>query len=802
MTFPSDALVRALDGIEHDPNFELERFLAGHPNHAGELRARIAKLQRHGMLRSAREGEQRATLPPDGLIAGRYRVVRGLGRGGMGQVLLARDERLGRDVAIKLAHAADDGAARARLEHEARLLARLEHPGIVALYDGGSTSDGRAFCAMRVVGGRTVHEVIASGEKVSLARKVQLLITVCDAVGFAHARGIVHRDLKPANVMVGMNGDVQVVDWGLAKERGEGHVNWGEARVSFSTEAYTTIDGCVVGTPNYCAPEQARGELGDIDERTDVFGLGAILHHLLTGRPPYFAPTRAEILERARTGRLDDPELARAPERVPPELVSIFRKACAAARMERYASAGELGEELRAFLEIRTVRAYRTGTWAETSKWLARNRGLAIATVVVVLAMAAGTVVSTLYARQAHAASAAASKSEGDALKAKNEMEIALEIARSHADGIDEVLSSIATIAHARAHPEEAGSDDAEAGHLTNLAEYFAARGRYDDAVSCQEAALVLARGFQGNARVRVVQTCMLLAKYRRLAGQIEAASTALVEAEQEMERTGIHPHPHMGFFLNERAVLRRVQHDFVGSAADYGAVLALLEASDAAPSDRAIVANNLVTVLLELDRLDEARGRIEDALAAVRAHPDVPLEYRIQVEATAGVVAMAQQRWSDAEPLVQFALEQRTLLNGPDARETLQSRHNWGRFLLLSGDLIAAETTIQDAHARQLLKFGQADTDTLSSAASLAELRSRQGRYDDALRLCRSVRPAYEIAGPSSRLRSLLRLELDLLVATGDLSSAKTLARMLLDLPNPASDDVRSAQALLDSTK
>lgn len=382
-------LARILEKLEAEPGAELERLVLDHPRESRWLRERLARLERAGLVRRAAGGEHQppplagGEPLPEQLIAGRYRALSEIARGGMGRVLLAQDERLGREVAIKLTTSGGEESS-ARLEREARLLSRMEHPNIVAVYDGGSTFDGSTFCAMRVVGGRTLYQVIASAQhepevvqEFGLARKVQIAISICEAMSFAHSRRVVHRDLKPANVMIGEHGEVQIVDWGLAKRIADPDPEVPSdprSFASFAAGVYETVDGYAFGTPSYCSPEQALGEVAAIDDRSDVFGIGAILHHLLAGRPPYYGRDRAEVLERARLGRVNDPELVRGPWRVPPELVAICRKACAAAKGERYASVRELAADLRAFLETRTVKAYRSGAWAEVSNWLRRRR--------------------------------------------------------------------------------------------------------------------------------------------------------------------------------------------------------------------------------------------------------------------------------------------------------------------------------------------------------------------------------------------------------------------------------------------
>ena len=213
---------------------------------------------------------QAAIRVPD-LAGTRYRVVRHLARGGMGSVWLVDDAVLNRRVALKvldLGAPADDLGA--RLLNEARILAGLEHPGIVPVHDAGILADGRAFYCMKYVEGQTLARHIAGK---SLSEKLRLLERIAEPLDFAHARGFIHRDLKPENVMIGAFGEVLVMDWGLAI-----------AGVAGPKSAENEIRS-VLGTPGYISPEQARGGTHQIDHRTDIFSLGAILAFMLTENP-------------------------------------------------------------------------------------------------------------------------------------------------------------------------------------------------------------------------------------------------------------------------------------------------------------------------------------------------------------------------------------------------------------------------------------------------------------------------------------------------------------------------------------
>jgi serine/threonine protein kinase len=228
--------------------------------------------------------------PPPDLSGTPYEIREELGHGGMGIVYLAWDRTLAREVALKVVNAdAPDDLAR-RVMHEARTLAKLEHPGLVPVHDVGELPDGRPYYVMKRVRGERLD--VALREMPSLAERLGIFERICDAVAFAHAHGVVHRDLKPENVMIGEFGETLVLDWGAAKTLGESPEAVGAPDDARATEP-TTGHGMVIGTPGYMAPEQARGDSADVDARADVYALGAMLRDIVRSPDHDDEPSRA-----------------------------------------------------------------------------------------------------------------------------------------------------------------------------------------------------------------------------------------------------------------------------------------------------------------------------------------------------------------------------------------------------------------------------------------------------------------------------------------------------------------------------
>jgi tetratricopeptide (TPR) repeat protein len=309
-----------------------------------------------------------------------YTISRELARGGMGRIQLAHDRRLGRDVAVKEL-LVQSGAVARRFEREARITARLSHPSIVAVHEAGVWPSGEAFYAMRLVPGRSLDDAIGAAK--TFEGRLALLphvLAVADAIAYAHGQRVIHRDLKPRNVLVGEFGETVVIDWGLAKEldatlSSESIDTPAPAPDTASSSAGETTAGDVLGTPAYMPPEQAAGDV--VDERADVYAIGAMLYQLLAGEAPFTGDTSPEILTALRAGP-PRPIAKRAPH-APGELVAIVERAMARDPSARYPTAREIAEDLRKFQTGQLVGAHRYSMRQLLRRWARRHRTAIIA---------------------------------------------------------------------------------------------------------------------------------------------------------------------------------------------------------------------------------------------------------------------------------------------------------------------------------------------------------------------------------------------------------------------------------------
>jgi eukaryotic-like serine/threonine-protein kinase len=299
----------------------------------------------------------------------RYDVRDEFARGGLGRIFRAHDRRLARPVAVKQLIAGGAEAAR-RFIREALITARLQHPAIVPIYEAGRWPSGEPFYAMKLVSGRSLDEIIK--QQKSLAERLTLLpniIAVAEAMAYAHSQRIIHRDLKPANVLVGSFGETVLIDWGLAKDLSTGSEVATDSMMTPIHDDSTEV-GTILGTPTYMPPEQAEGKA--VDERADVYAIGAILYHTLAGAPPYGGSSSAETLARVLS-QGPTPLPVREPG-VPRDLATVVEKAMARDPSLRYPTAKELADDLVRFQAGQLVSAHRYSSLEMARRWIHRRR--------------------------------------------------------------------------------------------------------------------------------------------------------------------------------------------------------------------------------------------------------------------------------------------------------------------------------------------------------------------------------------------------------------------------------------------
>jgi len=310
-----------------------------------------------------------------------YDVLDEFGRGGLGRVLRARDRRTGRIVAVKEALRATPGLL-ARFAREAIVTANLQHPAIIPVYEVGRWVTGEPFYAMKLVAGRSLAE--AAKRATTLRDRIELLshlIAVADALAYAHGERVIHRDLKPANVLIGDYGETVVIDWGLAKRLGDAD----DLVETTAAADGKTLAGSVMGTPGYMPPEQARGEI--VDERADVYSIGAMLYEVLSGKRPFADTTSIdEVLRLA--AEAPPPPLPTIDPEIPAELVAIVERAMAFDKAKRYRDAKALSEDLRRFQTGQLVGAHEYTTWQLVRRWVRRHAAAVGAAAIGVVALA------------------------------------------------------------------------------------------------------------------------------------------------------------------------------------------------------------------------------------------------------------------------------------------------------------------------------------------------------------------------------------------------------------------------------
>ena len=761
-----------LDDRERDAEGSLRDYQRRFPGHENAIAAEFARLHAGELPDSPMTGESSDPAKSEALIRGavadRYRDEFEVAHGGMGTIYRVWDPSLQRVIAKKvLGTALKDRSASAglieRFLEEAQVTAQLDHPGIVPVHELGVDSDGKVYFTMSLVQGQNFKEVIdlvhSDNEEWTRTRALGVLQRVCEAVAFAHSKGVIHRDLKPANIMVGPFGQTYVLDWGLARVDGsamaaasrnktgceQGPVRSGRRDAASSDPAspHLTHEGDVVGTPAYMAPEQARGEIGIVGPRSDVFSIGAMLYHLLAGKMPHANPsatTWQAILDATLSGP-PQPLNVIATD-VPEELIAIQERAMAREPEHRYDSAHDLGEDLRAFLETRVVRAHRTGAFAEFGKWVRRNQIAAAAVALALVSLVVGLGASVWL--------------KGVADDSATRANLQLEIRQAVLDFLNKDL--LAAVA-----PGAVGKDATMREVLDRAAKNI--EGRFPDQP-------------------------LVEAAVRRTLGDTYRKLGELAEAERHATRALALYREHAGDDASATldahrvlAIVFRRQNRMREAERTNREILAISRATFGPEHDDTLTAaNNLGLVLTDLGERDEAEPLLRKVLDVRRRKLGLDHDHTLASMCNLGLLYYQWGRFREAEPLIKGELDLCTAKHGEEDPGTLVSMNNHANLLQAMG---RDEEALQE-HERVFRIsekiLGERHYETIASLLARTRIEFGLERYDTVRERLALARERSVDLGPEHgvRLQTDL-LAAELLGATGDVDGALTATKAVL---------------------
>ncbi len=663
--------------------------------------------------------------PGTGSVHGRrYREVREIGRGGMGVVLDVWDRHLRRSLAMKILPTstgtgtphASGGSSRSlrRFFDEAWITGRLAHPGIVPVHDLGFDAAGRPFFTMTRIKGESLRTLIErsrddAGSERSQARLLGIVLRVCEAITFAHAEGVIHRDLKPANVMVGSFGETYVLDWGLASTTSRLGPD-GEATTASVDAPDRTRAGDVVGTPAYMAPEQAHGDHDAIGPSTDIYAIGAMLYHVVSGEPPYTGSSSQRVVDAVISGP-PRPLESLARDRCPPELVAICAKAMARDPASRYASMSELADDLRAFLELRVVRAYETGPFAEARKWIRRNRALTAMGGAAILAMAIGLGVAMFQrsvaednARQSDADFEFAHTVVDDMVQrvAAKDLAVVPGTERVRATVLERALSFYRELLHRRSSNPRVRLFVSRA--LCELAQAERELGRFEEAHAHLVEAVAEARRVFESAPLATATATSVAISHTRLASLqhvrgLEDDANAQLEQALDVLELALRELGEDAALLRHKAETLSLRGAWISQTGDWTATIAVSRAIlDAARGSMAIDRDHpdahtiTVTALINIASAHSALGQIEEgrpvirqAMTHIESRPELWTSRRAR-EKLAGAFDLLQHFTADEDPEAAMRYGQRAVAIAKSLTEEFPSiaRHHYylGRML------------------------------------------------------------------------------------------------------------------------
>ena len=715
-------------------------------------------------------GDVHATCPMDGTPAPagqpertgmRFSVLRPHAEGGLGQVSIALDRELKREVALKEIkdRFADDPDSRARFLLEAEITGGLEHPGVVPVYGLGRYPDGRPYYAMRFVKGESLKDAIArfhqthaaadpGARSLELRRLLGRFVDVCQTIAYAHSRGVLHRDIKPANILLGPYGETLIVDWGLAKSVGRSETGRSAAEstlrpVSSSGLAATQL-GSAIGTPPYMSPEQAAGRPDLLGPASDVYSLGATLYALLTGKPPYDGREVPQILEQVQRGVFPLPR--RVNSWVDPALEAICLKAMALKPEDRYASASDLGADVERWLADEPVRAYREPARTRLARWSRRHKALAGTAAAMLVATAAALAVVLVLVGQANRRTkierdrAERSAATAAALNSFLINDLLAEAApdknpREDKVTVEEILDRSAQKVD-RAFP---GQPEVEAAVRFAIGTVYLKLALPDRAESHLRRALALRREHLGP-------------EHRDTLAAVHYQAELLKSQERDAEAESL-------FRQNLEDRRRLLGPEDPDTLQSEGALGWFLLAEGKSGEAQSLLRRNLEACLRALGPENPTTLEAEDRLARLFRDqgqwPEAEAHFRQSMETHRRVqgpehpdtlrtvhnlaeVLQKQGKGAEAEPLFLQNLDAMRRVYGPRHKLTVGERRNLTRLLIDLGKLADAERLARRELEDSLQLSGPEDSDTLMAEHHVARLLQAQGKLVEAESLLR----------------------------------------------------------------
>ncbi len=720
-------------------------------------------------------------LPAEGERVGPYRIVQPLGRGGMGAVFLAEraDGQFEQQVALKLIRGGPaSGPIVRRFQSERQILARLQHPHIARLLDGGLTEDGQPYFAMEYVDGVPLDQY-CEAHACSIDQRVQLMRTVCEAVQYAHRRLVVHRDLKPSNILVTGEGMVKLLDFGIAK------MLTGDDDAL--ADSALTQTGHAVMTPAYAAPEQVCH--APVTTATDVYALGVVLYELLAGQRPFDLTGRspAEIERIVGEQMPGAPSAAAPPDRQRPlrgDLDTIVLKALRKEPERRYAAPEQLADDLQRVLDGHPVTAQPDTVGYRARKFLQRHRaGVVVAAAVFLLITALVSFYTVRLAEERDRAQreAATATQVSDFLQG-------LFAVSDPGESAGEALSARALLDQGAARIErELADQPAVQGRMMQvMGEVYQNLGAFDAATPLLERSLALRRDALGMDHLDVATSLNSLAVLRQETGAYTTADS-LFRAALAIQESELGPDdPAVAATLHNWGTLVHIQADYERADSLFQRALAIRTAQFGADDPRtASTLNEIATLRFDQDDLDGAEALYRQTLDVRRDHfegdhPDVAMSLN-----NLAMVLRHKSQFEEAEGLYREALSMRErLYDGPhpDVAHTL---NHLARLYANRGDYAAAEPIARRALAMRIEVFGEEHVETTASMGNLAGILGGLGQHaEQATYYRRALEIIRATLGPEHPYAAALSYSLaSSLHAAGDRTDAERYYRQSLAL-------------------